>query len=80
MVQIPAGSFEMGANEQAFAYDNELPARIVELPAFKIDRQMTTNEEYARFIEAGGYSQRELWNDEGWAWRKRKHYGSALLV
>lgn len=78
MVQIPAGSFEMGANEQAFAYDNELPARIVELPAFKIDRQMTTNEEYARFIEAGGYSQRELWNDEGWAWRESENITAPL--
>jgi len=78
MVHIPAGLFEMGANEQAFAYDNELPARIVELPAFKIDRQMTTNEEYARFIEAGGYSQRELWNDEGWAWRESENITAPL--
>ena len=78
MVHIPAGAFEMGANEQAFAYDNELPARIVELPAFKIDRQMTTNEEYTRFTEADGYNRREFWNDEGWAWRESESITSPL--
>ncbi len=78
MVDIPAGAFEMGASGKAFAYDNELPARIIELPAFKIDRQMTTNEEYALFIEAGGYTRREFWNDEGWAWRESENINAPL--
>ena len=28
-----------------------------------------TNDEFAAFVDAGGYLRRELWSDEGWAWR-----------
>ena len=28
-----------------------------------------SNAQYARFIEDGGYGQREWWSEEGWAWR-----------
>jgi len=28
-----------------------------------------TNEQYGRFIEAGGYENREFWNEDGWRWR-----------
>jgi gamma-glutamyl hercynylcysteine S-oxide synthase len=73
MIEIPAGEFEMGANRDgAFAYDNELPSHVVSLPAFKLDRLLVTNEEYARFVEEGGYSRREWWSDEGWQWRERE--------
>jgi iron(II)-dependent oxidoreductase len=29
-----------------------------------------TNAQYARFVEEGGYERRELWSEEGWAWRR----------
>ncbi|MEJ7576910.1 MAG: SUMF1/EgtB/PvdO family nonheme iron enzyme [Pyrinomonadaceae bacterium] len=67
MVTIPEGEVRMGAvwnNE--FAYDNELPAHAVHVPAFKIDLLLTTNEEYRDFINEGGYGRREWWSDEGW--------------
>ncbi|MFN2453172.1 MAG: SUMF1/EgtB/PvdO family nonheme iron enzyme [Pyrinomonadaceae bacterium] len=72
MILVPAGAFEMGANESGFVYDNEQPAHGIDLPAFKIDRLMTTNGEYARFIGEGGYKRREFWTDEGWAWREQE--------
>lgn len=78
MVAVPAGSFEMGAAGDAFAYDNELPRHTRSLPAFKIDRLLTTNEEYASFIAAGGYHRREWWSDEGWAWRERENWQAPL--
>lgn len=79
MVTIPAGEFQMGAPWKLFAYDNELPAHTVLLPAFKIDRLLTTNEEYAGFItEGGGYERREWWSEEGWAWREREDWTRPL--
>ena len=78
MVTIPEGPFEMGAIWPSFAYDNELPAHTVDVPAFRIDRILTTNEEYARFIEEGGYERRECWSDEGWAWREREGWTCPL--
>jgi iron(II)-dependent oxidoreductase len=52
-VAVPAGPFTLGSVER-WAYDNERPAHTVELPAFRIDRALVTNAEYAEFIEDGG--------------------------
>jgi len=78
MVTIAAGEFQRGAPWSSFAYDNELPAHTVSLPAFKIDRLLTTNEEYAEFIAEGGYERREGWSEEGWAWREREQWTRPL--
>lgn len=78
MVSVAEGPFVMGATDDAFAYDNERPPHIVHVPAFKIDKLLTTNEEYARFITEGGYKRREWWSDEGWEWREREDWNAPL--
>lgn len=78
MANIAAGSFMMGATWDAFAYDNELPPHAVHVPAFRIDKFLTTNEEYAQFIAEGGYERREWWSDEGWRWREKENWNSPL--
>ena len=47
-VLVPGGPFTLGA-ENGWAYDNERPAHVVELPPFRIDRGLVTNAEYAEF-------------------------------
>ena len=47
-VLVPGGSFVLGADDP-WAYDNERPAHLVELPPFRIDRGLVTNAEYAAF-------------------------------
>jgi gamma-glutamyl hercynylcysteine S-oxide synthase len=76
-VTVPAGSFTLGSTDQ-WAYDNEKPAHLVELPAFRIDRALVTNEEYAVFVDAG-YRERDLWSDEGWRWRQAERTDRPLL-
>ena len=49
---VPAGPFTLGSTEP-WAYDNERPAHVVDLPAFRIDRALVTNREYAAFVEDG---------------------------
>ncbi|MDX6270261.1 MAG: gamma-glutamyl hercynylcysteine S-oxide synthase [Acidobacteriota bacterium] len=78
MVTVAAGEFTLGAPWRMFVYDNELPAHTVALPAFKIDRLPTTNEEYAHFIAEGGYARREWWDEEGWQWRERENWTRPL--
>lgn len=41
--------------------------------AFEIAKYPTTNGQYRRFIEAGGYKQRQWWTDEGWF--DKEYYG-----
>jgi len=68
-VLVKAGPFTLGAGDDEFwAYDNERPAHEVSPPAFRIERGLVTNAEYARFVEAGGYRDRAAWSEEGWAW------------
>ena len=78
MAFVPAGEFQMGSVWDSFAYDNERPAHAVTLPAFRIDRLLTTNEEYAEFIAEGGYLRREFWSDEGWERREREGWERPL--
>jgi gamma-glutamyl hercynylcysteine S-oxide synthase len=68
--QIPAGPFALGAGPQGFAYDNERPRHVVELPAFRIARRPVVNGSWMHFSEGGGYERREWWSDEGWAWKE----------
>ena len=78
MASVAEGNFPMGASGDAFAYDNERPVHTVHVPAFKIDKLLTTNEEYAHFISEGGYQKREWWSDEGWEWREREDWHAPL--
>jgi iron(II)-dependent oxidoreductase len=66
-VHVAAGAFEMGTDDDAWAYDNERPRHTVDLPAFWIDRWPVTNAEYQAFIDDGGYRRPELWDPAGWA-------------
>ena len=70
MVRIDAGPFLAGNAGEGFGYDNERPQHEVDLPAFDIDRLPVTNGDYAEFAADGGYERRELWSEDGWAWRR----------
>jgi gamma-glutamyl hercynylcysteine S-oxide synthase len=74
-IEVPAGSFAMGAGEGGFAYDNERPRHEVQLPAFRIARRPVTNATWMSFSEGGGYERREWWSDEGWAWKEEYDIG-----
>ncbi len=69
-IHVPAGPFEMGAADEGFAFDNERPRHVVELPAFRIARRPVTNGTWMSFVEGGGYERREWWSDEGWSWKE----------
>ena len=77
-VLVPGGAFLMGAGRGSFAYDNELPSHEVFVPAFRLGRNLTTNEEYRQFVEAGGYERREFWGAEGWREREREGWTHPL--
>jgi len=69
-VLIAEGPFRMGNPGVDFAYDNELEAHEVTLPAYWIDRAPVSCREYLEFVEDGGYERQELWSPAGWGWRQ----------
>lgn len=44
------------------------PSRMVSVSAFRVAQFLTTNYEYAFFVEDGGYTNPEWWTDEGRKW------------
>jgi iron(II)-dependent oxidoreductase len=70
-IRLPAGRATLGvdADDVAFAWDNELPAHRVDVDAFSIDRDSVSNRDFLEFVEAGGYLDETLWDEEGWQWR-----------
>lgn len=71
-IAIPGGTAMLGSpHGEGFVFDNEKWAHEVHVPAFHISRRVTTNREFAGFVEAGGYARRELWSEAGWMARER---------
>jgi ergothioneine biosynthesis protein EgtB len=73
-IGIPQGRATLGAERGAiaFGWDNELPALVVDVPAFEIAEHDVTNAEFLAFVEDGGYAREDLWTPEAWAWRTRE--------
>src|SRR5262245_40148000 len=69
-VRVPGGAATLGAarDEIAFGWDNEFERHAVDVPAFSIDVYSVTNRDFLEFVDAGGYAQDDLWDEEGRAW------------
>lgn len=70
MLDVPAGRFVMGVDDDPDGWDNERRAHEVELSAYRIGRTPVTNGEWLSFLESGGYVDDRLWSPEGIAWRR----------
>ncbi len=70
-VTVPAGPFVLGvdADHEPGSLDNERPAHVVDLPAFRIARVPVTNAQWQRFVDAGGYDEPRWWSERGWQHR-----------
>jgi ergothioneine biosynthesis protein EgtB len=76
LLQIPAGRATLGLQEshgEEFGWDNEFSAHQVDVAEFAIESHNVTNQEFLRFIQAGGYQNRSLWSEEAWAWKKKEN-------
>jgi ergothioneine biosynthesis protein EgtB len=65
-ILFPSGLRRIGAGPTGFAFDNERPRHRAFVEAFALADRPVTNQEYAAFIDSGGYARSELWLSEGW--------------
>lgn len=75
LVEIPAGRAMLGlkyATGDEFAWDNERDPLEVEVPGFAIESGNVTNQDFLRFIQAGGYENEALWGRESWVWKEKE--------
>jgi formylglycine-generating enzyme required for sulfatase activity len=63
-------ALEVDSSFQRERFERELPQhqQCINAP-FWIDKTEVTNRQYQTFIDAGGYSNRGYWTDDGWTWR-----------
>jgi iron(II)-dependent oxidoreductase len=71
-VLVPAGEFVLGVDavSEPHSLDNERPAHVVDVPAFRIGRVPVTNGEWRQFVDDGGYEQQHWWSERGWQHRQ----------
>ena len=74
-IHIPAGLVALGLSRSIdphLGWDNEYERHAVEVPAFTISKLPVSNAQWLEFLDAGGYRERSLWNDDDWSWRERE--------
>jgi 5-histidylcysteine sulfoxide synthase/putative 4-mercaptohistidine N1-methyltranferase len=71
LVPIPAGNVRVGRKreEPVYGWDNEYGRHEAQVAAFAASRYLVSNGEFRAFVDAGGYSDDALWDEEGRAWR-----------
>ncbi|HEY0052192.1 MAG TPA: DinB family protein, partial [Caulobacteraceae bacterium] len=65
-VAVAGGAVRVGWDGHGFAFDNETPAHVEQVPDFRLARALTTNADWVAFIDDGGYRRPELWLSDGW--------------
>jgi len=72
------GIVEIGAPDDAFAFDAERPRHRVFLSGHELAGRRVTNKEWRAFIDEGGYATPTLWLSEGWAWVQQEGIAAPL--
>jgi iron(II)-dependent oxidoreductase len=80
-VLVPAGEFVLGVDPvtEPYSLDNERPAHVIDVAAFRIGRVPVTNGEWRQFVDDGGYHQRQWWSDHGWRHRQEADLRAPLF-
>ncbi|HWS11379.1 MAG TPA: 5-histidylcysteine sulfoxide synthase, partial [Rhodocyclaceae bacterium] len=72
LVDVPGGTVRLGRafDEPLYGWDNEYGRHEAGVEGFRASRWLVSNREFLGFVEAGGYEDDGLWQDEGLAWRR----------
>ncbi len=72
LVRIPAGTVRLGRefDDPVYGWDNEYGTHEHRLEAFEASKTLVSNREFLAFVEAGGYADDSLWDEEGLEWRR----------
>lgn len=72
LVAVPESDVRLGRdidNPIVYGWDNEFGRHDARVEAFQASRHLVSNREFLAFVEAGGYADDALWQEEGLAWR-----------
>ncbi|NRA45392.1 MAG: ergothioneine biosynthesis protein EgtB [Oligoflexales bacterium] len=73
-IEVEEGVHQVGHDAKSgFAYDNESAPHKVYINPVSLSSHLSTNGDFAEFIDAGGYQRVELWLSEGWSFIKQNN-------
>ena len=75
-VALPGGKLVMGSDD---GEDREKPPHEVEVSPFKISKYPITNAQFEKFMQAGGYENKDWWSEEGWKYRQERKWQEPRL-
>ncbi len=83
---VSAGNVKLIMRDAKFwwngkVWESYIPAgtsQVFDVGTFEIAKYPITNAQYGKFIEAGGYDQRQWWTDEGWQAKEQNHWVEPL--
>ena len=76
---IDGVTFTLGADKNIdFCFDNEKWGHTVTLAPYKIAKTATTYQQYADFVDAGGYEDKKYWDETAWSWLKKHNITTPL--
>ena len=72
MISIPEGNSLLGLDfhNSGFAWDNEFPSQLHNVPTFSISEYPVTNGEFLEFVESNQYNNPSYWLEEDWNWKE----------
>ena len=67
MLDIEASKIELGKDKShhLYGWDNEYGSFIEDVSEFKTSKYLVSNGEFMEFVENGGYTNEDFWDDEG---------------
>ena len=72
LVAVPSADVRLGReldDPWVYGWDNEFGRHSATVAPFQASRYLVTNQEFLAFVEAGGYADDTLWQEEGAAWK-----------
>jgi 5-histidylcysteine sulfoxide synthase/putative 4-mercaptohistidine N1-methyltranferase len=78
LLPVPGGRVDIGKprDDDSYGWDNEYGTHSATVAPFTASQFLVSNQEFAGFVDAGGYARPELWTEEGQRWlsyTKRQH-------
>jgi len=77
-IPVSGGIGRCGHPGPGFAFDHETPEHEVVLRPYELAKRSVTNAEFAHFISDGGYQNRKIWSDQGWALVREQGWAAPL--
>lgn len=75
MLEISGGTITIGKQAEfpLYGWDNEYGDQQIEVKPFTASKYMITNAEFREFVNADGYENPDLWDQEAWEWKKQNN-------